>query len=212
MKRFTFLLFATILIVASVSYSIDFSGDVTGVSTYVWRGVKQYNGPAFQSTANFTTGLVTAGLWTSSMHGPMEVETDPFVELGLPFGELSAAIGATLYSYDFFAKSEYNVYELYGSAGYGPVNAALFFTPKQENMDDSVYWLEISAGHTFRGADLAATVSHGTYSSPIEDAVTSLLLSAAKPVTDSFTASWNYSIGLSGELENIFFIGASHAF
>ncbi len=212
MKRVFSLMLVVILMSAAISHSMDFSGDATGVSTYVWRGVKQFNGPALQSTASFTTGFFTAGLWTSNMHGPMEVETDPFIEASIPLAEFSAAVGATLYSYDFFAKSEYNFYEFYGSARYGQFSAALFFTPEQSNTDDSVYWLEISAGRAVMGVDISGTLGSGTYSSTTDNVVTSLLISAAKPVTDSFTASWNYSIGLSDELESIFFIGASYGF
>ena len=214
MKTFRVLCLLFVVLLAGSLAAAEFSGDVTGVSTYVWRGVKQFNGVAMQGTASLTTGPVTVGLWTSTMGGPVEVETDPFVEIGLPTGDLSTAIGATLYSYDFFAESEYNVYEMYGGLGYGPVGVTLFYTPEQENMDESVYWLEFSGGTALLGADVSATLGYGTYSSSTDGAVTTLLLSAGKSITDNIAVSWNYSIGLSDDdnLENIFFLASSYSF
>ena len=46
----------------------EFAGNLTGVSTYVWRGVKANNGPALQSDAAFTYGIVTLGFWGSSVN------------------------------------------------------------------------------------------------------------------------------------------------
>ena len=214
MKNNSILILLLLAVLAGSAVAVEFSGDVTGVSTYVWRGVKQFDGVAMQGTASLTSGPVTVGFWSSTMHGPMEVETDPFVEVGLPTGDISTAVGATLYSYDFFAKSEYNVYEVYGGLGYGPAGVTFFYTPEQENMDESVYWLQVSGGTELLGADVGATLGYGTYSSSTDDAVTTLTLSAGKSVSDNVAVSWNYSIGISDDdnLENIFFMTAGFGF
>lgn len=212
MRNNTILIYLLLVVLAGPAVAVEFSGDVTGVSTYVWRGVKQFDGVAMQGTASLTTGPVTVGFWSSTMHGPMEVETDPFVEIGLSTGDISTAIGATLYSYDFFAKAEYNVYEVYGALGYGPADVSFFYTPEQENRDESVYWLKVCGGTALLGADVSATLGYGTYSSSTDDAVTTLTLSAGKSVSEHVVVSWNYSIGLSDELENIFFLAFGYSF
>ncbi|MDZ7724869.1 MAG: hypothetical protein U5R06_19190 [candidate division KSB1 bacterium] len=214
MKNNSILILLMLVLLTGSALAVEFSGDVTGVSTYVWRGVKQFDGVAMQGTAGLTSGPVTVGFWSSTMHGPMEVETDPFVQVSLPAGEISTAVGATLYSYDFFAKSEYNVYEVYGALAYGAAGVTFFYTPEQENMDESVYWLEVSGGSTLLGADVGATLGYGTYSSSTDDAVTTLTLSAGKSVSDNVAVSWNYSIGVSDDdnLENIFFMTAGYSF
>ena len=103
---------------------LEFSGDVTLVSTYIWRGIKQYNGPALQGTAGAGCGSLSFGLWYSSVNfgDDTEVETDPFIEIALPTGSISTSIGATVYSYDFFEtfndKADYE-YEVFGKIGFG---------------------------------------------------------------------------------------------
>ncbi len=212
--------------VSLVSAAVEFSGDATMVSTYVWRGVKQYNGPAMQGTAGFGYGAVSFGLWCSSVDfgDDIEVESDPFIEVALPTGSVSTAIGVAVYTYDFFDTfnddADYE-YEVYGSVGYGPIGVSAYFVPSQSstdnNLNESDYWVQVSGETSLMGADLSAVFGYGTYSSkwlatPKEDAVSTLAITAGKSVSDDISVSWTYSFGLDDDMENILWMGFSYGF
>lgn len=211
---------ASLLMIAvfwGASYGeIGFGGDVTVVSTYFWRGVKQFDGAALQSTAELSSGPLAVGYWVSSMSGGIAVETDPYVSLRLPTGSIESSIGATVYSYDFFAKEEYTVYELFGSAGFGPLNATYYFTPEQQDGSvTSVYWFEVGVETTAFGADLGATLGAGSYSafvSPEKASVSTLLLRASRSVSDEVTVAWNWVVGINSSTDNGFFLSAGYGF
>ncbi len=204
---------------------VSFSGDVTGVTTYIWRGVKQYNGPALQGTAAFNAGRVTMGFWCSSMNaGDIEVETDPFIEVSLPSGSVASSLGVTVYSYDMFetfnADADYE-YEMYGKVGYGPAGLAAFFIPAQSstdnNLNESDYWLELSGNTALAGADLGLVFGYGTYSArylatPKKDAVSSLTFTAAKTLASGITVKWNYSLALDDDMDNYFWLTMVYGF
>jgi uncharacterized protein (TIGR02001 family) len=212
----------TFLLANILPAQLEFSGDVTGVSTYVWRGVKQYNGNAMQGTANLTVSMFSFGFWISSVNfgpdGP-SIESDPFFEIALPTGdEFSTTIGTTIYTYDFFDTfnddSKHEV-EIYGKVGIGSFGASVFFVPSQSstknNLNDSDYWVELSAQANTVNADFSAILSFGTYSSkyipePQKDPVYHLVLSASKPLMENLSAGMNLSLGLSKELSNLFWI------
>ena len=215
----------TFLSVSPLAAQVEFSGDATMVSTYVWRGVKQYSGPAMQGTAGFDYGIVSFGLWLSSVEfGDIEVETDPYIEIALPTGSISTSIGATIYSYDFFDTfnddADYE-YEVFGTAGYGPIGVAAYYVPSQSSTDNapesSQYWVEVSGEASFMGADLSAVFGYGTYSSkwlatPKKDAVSTLALTAGKAVSEDIAVNWTYSLGLDDDMENILWMGFSYGF
>jgi uncharacterized protein (TIGR02001 family) len=197
---------------------LEFSGDVTAVSTYVWRGIKQYNGPALQGTAGAAYGALSFGLWYSSVNfgDDTEVETDPYIEVSLPTGSISTSIGATVYSYDFFESFNDDAdieYEVFGKIGVGPIGLAAYYVPGQSstenNLNESDYWIEVSAGTVVAGADLGAAFCYGTYSSkwlatPKKDAVSHVVLSAGRSISEIFSAGWNYSIALDDDMDNLF--------
>jgi hypothetical protein len=194
---------------------LSFSGDASLVSTYVWRGVTQFNGAAMQGTGEVGYGILSVGYWISTMQGEFAVETDPYIGLSLPTGPVESSIGATLYSYDFFKHAGAQVYEVFASAGYGPVGVSFFYTPAQDEpgIDDALYWIDISAGTAVLGADVSATLSFGNYSAATEgDSATNLLLSAAKAVTDDLSVSWNWNVALADGTDNVFFMSASYGF
>ncbi len=208
-----------------VSAAVEFSGDATMVTTYVWRGVKQYSGPAMQGTAGFSAGAVSFGLWCSSVaFGDIEVESDPYIEIALPTGSVSTSIGATIYTYDFFDTFNDDAdmeYEIFGTVGYGAVGLSAYFVPSQgsteNNLNESDYWVEVSGETSLMGADLSAVFGYGTYSSkwlatPKEDAVSTLALTAGKAVSDDISVSWTYSLGLDDDMENILWMGFSYGF
>jgi uncharacterized protein (TIGR02001 family) len=216
-----------VMLISSITVAqVQFSGDATMVTTYVWRGVKQYNGPALQGTAGFEAGLVSFGLWCSSVDfgGDTEVETDPYVELSFPTGSVSTSIGATMYSYDFFetfnADADYE-FELFGTFGVGPVGLAAFYVPSQasteNNLNESDYWIEASLGANLRGADLGVLFGFGTYSSkwlaePKEDAVSHVVLSAGKTVNENVAVNWSYSISMDSDMDDQFWMTFGYGF
>lgn len=228
MKKLRLLIFLTLLLAVTVveAAEIGFSGDATLVSTYVWRGIKQFDGAALQGTGAFSYGPLTAGLWVSSFSGGIPVETDPYVSVALPTGDIQTSIGAALFSYDFFSKREYSIYELSATAAYGPFSGSFFFVPKQEFtkdnetvqlVPDALYWIELTAGTTFKGADLSATLSYGTYSAffttgGAEETAAALLLSAGKSLTENLAVSWNWNLALDDYTDNIFFLKAGYSF
>ncbi|MBN1465849.1 hypothetical protein JXA02_08820 [candidate division KSB1 bacterium] len=204
---------------ATQAADIGFSGDVTMVSTYVWRGVTQFHGAAMQGTAEVSSGVLSVGLWSSSWHGEFAVETDPYIGLSLPTGQVETSLGATLYGYDFFTGPG-SIYEVYASAGYGPASLAFYYTPEQQDGDQpDVYWLELAGAASWIGADWSAGLGYGTYSNwnfdgDAPDAVMTLLLSATKSVTDDLAVSWNYALPLSDDqdLSNVFFFTLGYGF
>jgi len=205
---------------------MSFSGDVTGVSTYVWRGVKQYNGPALQGTASCGYKSLSFGLWTSSVNfgDATEAETDPFVELSLPTGSIESSIGATIYSYDLFQSFNADAdveYEIFAKAGMGVLGLAFYFVPSQasttNNLNSSDYWFEASLGMEAVGAEWSVLFSYGTYSSkwlatPKSEAVTNIVIGASRALTENLSVNYNYSIGTDSQMENIFWMGLGYSF
>ena len=216
MKRLAAILIMILaLTFATHAAELSFSGDATLVSTYVWRGITQFNGAAMQGTAEVGYGVLAVGYWISTMQNEFAVETDPYIGVSLPTGPVETSVGATLYSYDFFAHPEAQVYEIFASAGYGPVGVSFFYTPTQDEpgIEDALYWIDISAGTSVLGADVSATLSLGNYSAvSSEDSATNLLLSAGKSITDAVSVSWNWNIELSDGPNNAFFMTAGYGF
>lgn len=211
------LVFTLVLMFAigGTAAELSFSGDASLVSTYVWRGVTQFNGAAMQGTAEVGYGALAIGYWISTMGGPMAAETDPYIGLTLPTGPIETSVGATVYSYDFFAKKGYTVYEVFASAGFGPLGVSLYYTPTQDDpgVTDALYWVEVSAGSSVMGADVSATLSFGNYSAlSTDESASNLLLSASKAVSEAIAVSWNWNIALTDGPGNAFFMGLSHAF
>lgn len=219
MKKATMILAVcvVVLLMFSSGYAkVGFSGDATVVSTYFWRGVKQFNGAALQGTAEFTSGPLAVGYWISTMGGDVAVETDPYLSIAMPTGPIETSVGATIYSYDFFAKEEYTVYEVFGSTGFGPLSASFYYTPEQRDGDVKiVYWLEAGAKAAAFGADMGVAFSYGSYSafmSPEDDVVATVLFSASKAVSEDVTVSWNWVMGIDGSLDDGFFLSAGYGF
>lgn len=203
---------------------VSFSGDLTAVSTYVWRGLKANNGPALQSTAAFNYGIVSVGFWGSSIDfgDDLEVETDVFAEAILPTGDLSSAIGITAYMLDFNSFNQYAdaEMEMYASLGYGSFSLGVYYVPKQNSTKGdpsrSNYWLELSGETAILGANLSALLSYGTYSSrwmpdkATKDPVSFLTLTAGKSLSEQVNVFWSYTINLDSGFDNILYFGASH--
>lgn len=211
----------------SLMAEVGFSGDMTAVTTYVWRGIKLNTGPALQGTAEGNYGILTFGFWGSSLNiisdQETELETDLYASVALPTGDLSTSLGATVYMLDFshFGPNADAELELFASLGYSVLGLNLIYTPDQnslkENENSSLYWIELAATFPLLGADITAQASYGTYSSrwlpePKKDAAALGLLSVAKSVTEELGVFWTYSFDLDGGFENIFYFGGSYSF
>lgn len=226
MKKTFLFVFLPAMLVQIHAAEVGFSGDVSLVSTYVFRGLKQFQGAALQSTAAFSYGPITGGLWMSSFNGPLVVENDPYVTLTLPTGDFETQLGLTLYSYDFFSRREYTVYELSAGFGYGPFSFKAYYLPEQsykkksqtiELISDPLYWLEIGAATTFKGAELSALLGAGTYSAYYttgdnEKSTVCVLLSVGKKLNEQITVRWNWNLALDEYTENCFFLSAAYTF
>jgi uncharacterized protein (TIGR02001 family) len=215
-----------LLSVGSSMAAINVTGNVTGVSTYVWRGVKQNNGAALQSTLNLSKGRLSAGVWSSSVDfgGDIMIESDPFVEVALATGNTNAAVGTTIYTYDMFetfnANAKYEI-ELYAKLGYGPVKFVGYLIPGQSSTDgqlnSTLYWTETSAGYTTGSVVLSAMLAFGTYSSrslpvPKKEATSFLVFTLAKNINPATSAFWSYQREIDKDMENHFCCGLSYNF
>jgi hypothetical protein len=217
-KNLTSYVLATIFLLSGGLFAGDlkFSGDVTAVSNYVWRGVLT-DGVALQGTASGAYKAFSFGVWYSSVGS--KLETDPFVELALPTGSVETSIGATFYSYDFkeFAPGITVEYELYATTGYGPVGVSAYFVPGQKSteggINESLYYVEASLSRTLLGADWGLAYGLGTYSVRDLDDPTSLIsLSASKSITEAISVNYNYSLGIDDELDDVVWVGFGYSF
>ena len=216
------------IIHTSLIAEVGFSGDLTAVTTYVWRGIKLNTGPALQGTAEGSYGIITLGFWGSSLNiipdQETELETDLYASVTLPTGDLETSLGATVYMLDFshFNSTADAELELFASFAYNILGLNALYIPDQNsiknNENSSLYWIELAVTIPILGADITAQASYGTYSSrwlpagPKKDAVALGLLSVSKSVTDEISAFWTYSFDLDGGFENIFYFGGSYGF
>jgi hypothetical protein len=205
---------------------VGFSGDISAVSTYVWRGIKANSGPALQGTAEGSYGILTFGFWGSSISvgDNTEVETDLYTSISLPTGDLSSSLGATVYMFDFrqFNSTADAELELFAALEYNFFGLNLYYLPDQNSLKDvensSLYWAEVSGTVQGFGADFSALIGYGTYSSrwmldgPTMDPVALMLLSVGKSLTENTSVFWSYSFNLEGGFERIFYFGGSYSF
>lgn len=227
MKRFSFLcIMLTGSLLGSSEATVKFSGNMAGVSTYIWRGIKQNNGPALQNTTTLTWKSVSAGLWSSSVDFGQDIiaETDPFVELALCSGAVSCAWGATVYSYDMFATFNQEAraeVELYGKLGWRAFKFAGYIVPEQASTKGqlvrTLYWTETSAGWTCAGISLSGMLCFGTYSSralptPKKKATCFTGFTMTRNIGQTLSAFLSYQRALDKDMEHYFSFGMSYVY
>jgi uncharacterized protein (TIGR02001 family) len=227
-KSILTLMFAGCFLVQSralVAGELSWSGDVTLVSTYVWRGVQQFEGTAAQGTITGSFGKVNAGLWYSSIGfgNGMVMETDPFVSLSLPLDKLNTSFGLTAYAYDF---KDYNdaanvEFEIFATIGAGPFGLALFCVPNQGSMEayvlSSTYWLQFSAAKSWKDLNLSAQVEYGNYSSRFVNAsrttpVGDLVFSANKAFSEKLSVGLNALLPLDSDMKTLYWLKITYLF
>ncbi|MBN2029573.1 hypothetical protein JW824_04950 [bacterium] len=213
-----------VLVLADVSFSEEFcmSGDFTWVSTYIWRGIRQFEGNTLQGIISGNWKYLSFGVWYSSVSfgdGTL-METDPFLNLSFNKGSLSGGIGMTYYSYDFKKWNGYadHEIELAVNAGFSPVGISIYYIPKQAStkgdLKCSNYWIELSSASNTLDMHWGIIIGYGTYSSrylemPKKEAIGNVTLSAQKEVIDQLTVGWYYEIPFRTDLENSFWISCS---
>ncbi len=213
------ILFSTAFVMAG-EFSV--SGDFTLVSTYFWRGVRQFEGTALQGTVSGNWKCLSLGVWYSSVSFGDEtvMETDPFVNFTFNKGAFSGGIGMTCYSYDFNTWNGYADYEieLAVHAGFSPFDIALYTVPKQAStkgdLERSNSWIELSSSVNLLELDWGVVFGYGTYSSryleiPKKEAIGNLTFSVDKAVNDQLTVGWHYEIPFNTDLENSLWIDCS---
>jgi uncharacterized protein (TIGR02001 family) len=207
--------------------SLKVSGDISLVSTYVWRGIRQFNGVAMQGSVNGSYAFLATGVWYSTVNfgdGSPVLETDPYIKASYAFGDLNTAFGADLYTYDFTRFDTIGTdfeYDIFVNLGYKNFGLNIFYTPEQEriknNNPKSLYWFEASAITSRLGVDWTVLFAYGVYSSrflstPKEEATGLVQLSVTKAVTANFSVTGNYSVGIDGDMKNHLWIKAGILF
>jgi uncharacterized protein (TIGR02001 family) len=216
----------------SFADSLAVSGDMTMASTYIWRGVKQYDGVAMQGTVDGTYSFLSVGVWFSTVNFGDEsplLETDPYIAVTFPVSDFELSAGLVAYMYDFtrFSAEEPGKdeakyeYELFLGVGYDAFSLNGFYVPKQVSTEydetTSKYWLELSGGTSWGSFDWGATFGYGTYSSrwldnPKKDATGAIVISASKSILEDLSISWNYSVGIDTDMNNYLFATLGYGF
>ncbi len=208
--------------VFSFAEEFSMSGDFSWISTYVWRGIRQFEGNALQGTVTGSWKCLSFGVWYSSVSfgdGTL-METDPFLNCSFGEGSLTGGFGMTYYSYDFRKWNGYadQEIELTAHAGFSPLAIALYYVPKQAStegeLERSNFWIELSSTINALELKWGVVVGYGNYSSryldtPKKEAIGNITLSANKAVTDQLSVGWCYEIPFQTDLENSLWINCS---
>lgn len=139
---FSFLLLTLLLLTATTTSvfaaskaTTEFKGNLSAVSTYVWRGLPQTADAALQGGIDYISPIgVHAGAWTSNVTGGSEL--DLTAGYGLSVQDINIDVGVTHYSYPQYEASlpgNYDFNELYASVTKDFFNARLFVSPDAGN-------------------------------------------------------------------------------
>jgi uncharacterized protein (TIGR02001 family) len=222
MKAFQIMCIALFMIIQSIETTaarVSFSGNATLASSYVFRGVRQFNGAAFQATAEIRWKALTGGFWSSNVEfgNGLSHETDFYAEISLPSGGLPVSLGLIAYAYDFnrFNAAANREFEAYGTVAFRNASAGLYVVPPQRSTKDDLsgtqYWAEISWSRGIGSLDWSLGYSFGTYSSrflenPQKEAVGIFSVSASRKIIDPIELSWNASLPATRVLDNKFWM------
>jgi hypothetical protein len=204
---------------------IQFGGSAAVVSSYVFRGVRQFDGIAFQGTAETQWKSLTAGFWASTCGSESDYahETDFYLKTELTAGALTTAWGITAYSYDFgrFNETASLEFEISGEAVYKGLSADFFAVPPQnstrEDLAGAFYWAQIGWTCALVSMDWSLGYEFGTYSGrflehPREKAVGLFSISASRKIIEPLVFSWNASLPASAALDNQFWMSIVFTF
>lgn len=193
----------------------SFQGNAAVTSSYVFRGIRQFKGAAYQGMMEGKLSRFTAGFWFSSVQFETDWshETDFYSKYNFKISRLEGAAGVTVYAYDFY---RYNStadreFEFFGNFTYGMLSLGVYVVPGQPSTRNDPapnnYWMELAIARSFKSLDWIFGINRGTYSSrylenPQKDAVGTLTISASRKISDSIALSWFASIPIQTRLTN----------
>lgn len=153
-------LLTTALLVSPAAFA-GLTGNVGGVSEYMFRGVSQSTGAALQGGIDYVheSGLYV-GTWASNISFAGGTETDLYAGYAGKFGDVGFDVGALYYWYpeEDENASEYSTFEAYLGFSFGPVGLKYFYS------DEANFFLG-------DGIADAAGYLLGTLSLPISDSL-----------------------------------------
>lgn len=193
-KKITLLFFAlfaicTMSVNAQEESKSSFTAGADFYSNYVWRGSLFGQGPAFQPTVKFTSGIFTAGVW-GSFDASGYAEADPYFSLAIPGG---ISLGMTNYYYPrlgSFASDSTSAYEInLGYATGGLSLSANYILNKASVAGSAGNDKYFQASYAFKNVSLTVGAGDGWHTSDGKFNVCNIALGTGKEIkiTDSFS-------------------------
>lgn len=180
-------------------------------SSYVWRGSKLGNGPAFQPSVSFSGGGLTMGVWGSFDAGGY-MEADPYISYSFPSG---LSLGLTDYYMPglslFETSEETGSHGLELNCGFEKGSLSLsanFIFNKAGGVGSEGGDLYFEAGYAFNKVSIFAGAGDGWHTSDGEFNLCSLGLEVSKviQVTDRFQIPVTGQIVVNPEKEKLFVV------
>lgn len=182
------------------------TGNVGGVSEYMFRGISQGSGAAVQGGIDYAADSgFYVGLWGSNIGwGPGDVETDVYAGFAGKSGNIGYDIGAIYYYYPEEDQAGYtdtfpsaNTIEAYIGVTFGPIGLKAYYTPKYFGAEDGggddvdgTYLLASAAFPVSETLNLTASVGYSLLGEEI--------LTDGSDTTDDYI---DYSVGLAKTVE-----------
>ena len=197
------------------------SGYFSGVSSYVFRGIKVYDGVALQGSIDGYYKFLSIGVWYSTVNfgaNSPTLEIDPYLGLNFRFSDYSIALGITNYMYDLsniYDKGSYE-YELFGKLSWQQLTVSAYYVPAQSSTRiyhlKSFYWIELGIEKAFLNINWKAQLSYGSYpirtfSAVSRNATTQVLFSGDKTLNELVSVNWNYSQSIDSQSSDYFWFG-----
>mgnify|MGYP001276639984 CR=1 FL=1 len=188
-----------------------FSVNADLFSSYVWRGSKLGNGPAFQPSVSFGSGGLTAGVWGSFDAGGY-MEADPYISFSFPFG---LSLGLT----DYYMP-DLSLFDISGETGSHGLELNFCFEKGNFSLSANCIVNEaggagseggdlyFQAGYAFKNISVFAGAGDGWHTTDGEFNLCNLGLEVLKEiqVTDRFSIPVTGQIVVNPESEKLFVV------
>lgn len=178
------------------------------VSSYIWRGVKQGNGPALQPTLEFRAGGFTLGAW-GSYYFADENHSEADLYATLDLGDFTLGIMDYYFSKTSWWNMASHAFELHGSYAPGrwSLEADYILNDGAGAAGGDLY---LEAGFTTGRIHLFAGAGNGWHTPDGNFRFCNVGLSATKEIniTDSFTIPLTGSLILNPADERLFVVAA----
>jgi len=215
---------AAALALASSSAFAEVTGNVGGVSEYMFRGISQGSGAALQGGLDYASESgFYLGTWASNIEwGVGGAEVDGYLGFSGEAGNFGYDIGAIYYWYpeaDEGADPSYdpNTVEFYGSLSFSYLTLGLAYTDDYFGIGDEAFYYSLGLSFPLSDSlslDLAAGISDGdgileTFG---EDSYTDWSVALTKAVSDELSVSFSYIQTDLDDDDPKFIVGASYGF